>query len=135
MPSSELESIITRNANFLSVRRAGSGDGQAGLYDAVSGKYIAGIGGGWLPEYSRHMKLKYNCECTPRGECRTGAHGTNLMRGWRNILHELIAKDRVRISKEIKRVMGEHEVYNARDYGMWQAPMANPAPDWIYRSL
>src|SRR5437867_1095317 len=109
MPSSELEHIIARNASFLTVGRAGSGDGQAGLYNSITGEYIAGIGGGWLYEYSRMMNRKYGCECTPMGLCRTGMHGTLLSRGWRNILYDLVTRRYVRPTKEIKRVLGHRD--------------------------
>src|SRR3972149_7048130 len=119
MPSSELERVIVRNANFLVVRRAGSGDGQAGLHDSVTGKFIAGIGGGWLPEYSFYAK----------------PDNTHLIRGWRNILYELLARPRVRPTREIRKLLGEQEAYDARDYGMVHAPMANPAPAWNHSGL
>lgn len=135
MPSSELESIITRNANFLSVRRAGSGDGQAGLYHGITGEYIGGIGGGWLPEYSRNLQPKYDCACTPGGHCRSGAHGIYLVRGWRNILYELLTSGRVRVTKEISAVLGHEDAHNARDYGMMRAPMNDPSPAWNYSEL
>src|SRR6266850_4260801 len=102
MPSSELEGIIARSGNFLSVRRAGSGGGQAGLYNTITGEYLGGIGGGWLPEYSRMTQPKYNCECTPGGACRSGMHGILLVRGWRNILFELVARGRLAASREVQ---------------------------------
>lgn len=119
MPSSELESIVTRNGNFLTVLRAGSGDGNAGLYNSVSGEYLGGIGGGALPEYSRHLN----------------PDGTGLVRGWRNILYELLARKRVRLSKEIKRILGEHEAFKAYEYGLGAAPMSDPNPAWNHSGL
>lgn len=119
MTSGELELIIARNANFLSVRRAGSGSGQAGLYNSVTGEYIAGIGGGWLPEYSRHL----------------GPNKTYLVRGWRNILYELLARGRISSSKEIKKTLGPTEAFQAREYGMVTAPMSDPAPPWVYSGI
>lgn len=119
MPSSELESIIARNGNFLSVRRAGSGDGQAGLYNGVTGEYLGGIGGGWLPEYSFYK----------------GPNMTYLIRGWRNILFELLARGRVSATREIVKTLGRSEALDARDYGMVAAPMADPAPAWEYSSI
>jgi len=132
MPSGELENIVARNGNFLTVRRAWSG---AGLYNSVSGDYLGGIGNGWLPEYSRNLNLKYDCACTPGGLCRTGLHGINLMRGWRNILYELLARGRVRPSKEICRVLGTVEAHHARDYGLVTSPMNDPAPAWNHSSI
>lgn len=119
MASSELELIIARNGNFLTVVRAGSGDGQAGLYNGVTGEYLGGIGGGWLPEYSFHKN----------------PNKTGLIRGWRNLLYELLARGRVHASREIQKVLGRVEALDARDYGMVTAPMANPAPAWNYSSL
>ncbi len=135
MPSSELEGIIARNSNFLSVIRAGSGEGRAGLYCAVSGDYILGIGGGTLPEYSRMIQPKYDCDCTKDGFCRSGAHGIGLVRGWRNILHELGERGRVKISNEIVRVLGEESVMNIVDKMFNKVPMADPAPSWNHSQL
>lgn len=135
MSSGELEGIITRNANFLSVRRAGSGDGQAGLYCAVKGEFILGIGGGTLPEYSRALQPKYGCSCTPGGFCRSGAHGIGLVRGWRNILHELAERGRVRVTNEIVRVLGEEAVMDAVTKMFNKVPMADPNPAWNHSGL
>ena len=135
MASSEFESIIARNGEFLVVRRAGGGDGQAGLHCSISNDYICGIGGGWLPEYSRYLKPQYDCACTPNGECRTGAHGTNLTRGWRNIAYELMARRRIRATKEIRRLLGDYEATQAKDYSLLTAPMADPSPAWNYSQL
>lgn len=135
MSSGELEQIIARNGCFLSVRRAGDGDGYAGLYNSVTGEFILGINGGWLPEYSRMRKLNYKCPCTPRGTCRTGQHGTDLLRGWRNVLYELVSRGRVSATREIQRVLGQREALDARDYGMQHAPMFDTSPAWDYRGL
>lgn len=135
MPSSTLEEIILRNANFLSVRRNGSGDGQAGLYNAVSGAYISGIGGGWIPEYSKMQNQKYGCACNPSGLCRTGMHGTGLIRGWRNILFELLTAGRLRPTKEVKKMLGEAETYRALDYGLSATPNFDPGQVDSYESL
>lgn len=135
MSSGEFEQILVRNGNFLSVRRAGSGDGIAGLYNSVTGQYLGGIGGGVLPEYSRHLMRKYDCACTPGGLCRTGSHGTGLVRGWRNILFEIACKGHVRITNEIVRVLGEEQATDAIAKLMQKAPMADPAPPMEYSSL
>lgn len=135
MASSELELILARNGNFLSVRRAGSGDGFASLHNGITGEFILGINGGWLPEYSRMQQPKYDCECTPGGHCRSGAHGILLMRGWRNILFELVARGLVHVTKEVRRTLGEVESLDARDYGMVAAPMSDPSPSWQYRGV
>ena len=135
MPSGEFEQILSRNGNFLSVRRAGSGDGQAGLYNSLTGQYLGGIGGGTLPEYSHHLTPKYDCACTPGGHCRTGAHGIGLVRGWRNILYEIACKGHVRINNEIVRILGEEQATDAIAKLMGKAPMANPAPAWNHTSL
>lgn len=126
MASSELESVIVRNSQFLAVRRTGSGDGVAGLIDAVTGKFIAGIGGGRLPEFSRMANPIYDCECTPGGTCTTGYHGTGLVRGWRNILYDLVSRRKVRDTKEVRRVLGDNDTHRALDYGSVAAPMNDP---------
>lgn len=135
MASGELEAIIARNSNFLSVRRAGSGDGYAGLYNSATGEFILGITGGWMPEYSRMAKLDWGCACTPRGTCRTGQHGTELVRGWRNILYELLSRGRIRTTREVRKILGATEALDARDYGLKTAPMSDPSPAWEYRGL
>lgn len=135
MPSGELESIISRNGEFITVRRAGSGDGYAGVYNSVTCEFLTGIGGGTLPEYSRMANPKWGCECTPKGFCETGNHGTNLIRGWRNSLYELLARGRLRPSKEIKRALGELETQQARDYGMWYVPGTETSPAWKYSGI
>lgn len=135
MPSSEFEGILTRNSNFLTVRRAGAGDGYAGLHCGVTGKFILGIGGGTLPEYSFMSKPEYNCVCSPGAKCATGMHGTGLVRGWRNILFELITKGRIRVTKEIVRTLGDIECYQAVERLMMNAPMANPAPEWKHSGI
>lgn len=135
MPSSELESILTRNGNFLSVIRAGSGDGNAGLYNAVTGEYLGGIGGGSIPEYSRMTKLDYGCACNPTGLCRTGLHGILLVRGWRNILYELVYKRVVSKTKEIRRILGSSTVNMLEYQGSNGAPMFDPHQTDHYASL
>ena len=135
MSSSELENIIARNGNLLSVRRAGSGDGYAALYNAITGDFILGINGGQLPEYSRMQNPKWGCDCTPRGHCKTGMHGTNLLRGWRNILYELLARNRITSTREIRKVLGEQEARDAHDYGQVSAPMFDPNGKWEYSGV
>lgn len=135
MASSELELILARNGNFLSVRRAGSGDGFASLHNGITGEFILGINGGWLPEYSRMQSPKYDCDCTPGGYCRTGAHGIALMRGWRNILYELVARGRVHVTREVMKMLGGYEARDAKDYGMVAAPMSDPSPSWNHTGL
>lgn len=115
MPSSELELIIARNSQFLAIRRAGAGDGMAGLYDGITGKFIQGIGGGRIPEWS-YMRNE-----APR-----------LVRGWRNILYELLHKRKLIPSRDIRRVLGDYTVRNVLDYGMAGQPMASPEPGSIY---
>lgn len=126
MSSSELEAIIVRNSQYCAVRRTGSGDGFAGLIDGMTGEHIFAIGGGRLPEYSRMMQPQYDCPCTPGGTCTTGYHGTNLVRGWRNILYDLVTLRRVRNTREVRRVLGDVSVYQALDYGLHAAPMNDP---------
>lgn len=135
MSNGELEQIIIRNGDFLSVRRAGTGDGYVSLHNAITGEFILGINGGSLPEHSRMRKLKWGCDCSPRTECRRGIHGTDLMRGWRNILYELVARRRVRVTHEIVRILGGVEARNARDYGLVHSPLGDPAPAWQYSQL
>lgn len=135
MSSGELEGIIVRNANFLTVLRAGSGDGQAGLYNSVDGKYICGIGGGVIPEYSRVLRPKYDCACTPGGFCRKAIHGIGLVRGWRNLLHELGDNGRLRITNEIVRVLGEESVRDIVDKLFNKVPMGDPSPAWNHSGL
>lgn len=132
MSSSEFESIISRNGNFLSVRRAESG---AGLYNGISGEFICGIGNNRLPEYSRNIVPKYDCACTPGGHCRSGSHGIYMVRGWRNIMYELLSNGRIRISRQVKGLLGEKEAFDAKEYGMVAAPMNDPSPAWNYSSL
>src|SRR5262245_12457789 len=102
MSSGELELILTRDQNFLTVIRAGRGAGQAGLYNGITGSFLGGIGGGWIPEYSTHRFPAYDCACAPGGRCRTGAHGTYLVRGWRNMIHELLARKAIRSTRIIR---------------------------------
>lgn len=126
MSSSELESIIVRNAQFCTVLRAGTGDGAAGLIDSMTGAHIAGIGGGRIPEYSRMNAPQYDCPCTPGGTCTTGYHGIGLVRGWRNILYDLVTGRWVRPTREIKRVLGDFDTRLALDYGLVAAPTNDP---------
>ena len=135
MASSELESILVRNGNFLAVRRAGTGDGFAGLYNAINGQYIGAIGGGTLPEYSRNLVPKYDCACTPGGKCRSGAHGIGLVRGWRNILFEVACRGHVRITNEIVRVLGTEQASDAVAKLIAKAPTVDPNPSWNHSSL
>lgn len=139
MSSGEFEQLITRNANFLSVRRAGSGNGFAGLHCAITGKLVLGIGGGTLPEHSFMKKPKWACECyhpnAPKGFCKTGAHGTELVRGWRNVLFELVARGRVKASEQILNVLGTEDAQNAVEKLFERAPMNNPSPSWVYSGL
>lgn len=135
MSSGELESIISRNGEFIVVRRAGGGEGYAGIYNSVTCEYIAAIHGGMMPEHSRMMKPANKCECNPRGECRTGAHGTDLRRGWRNALYELLARGRVRPTREIRRILGDYETNQARDYGMRTYPQTDPNGSWEYSGV
>lgn len=134
MSSGEFEQILIRNGNFISVRRAGSGDGAAGVYE-TGGKYILGITAGQMPEYSFMQERKYGCECTPTGLCRTGAHGIRLVRGWRNILFELASRGRIRITNEIVRVLGEESTVDAVSRLLAKAPMHNPEPSWNHSIL
>lgn len=135
MSNGELEQIIIRNGNFISVRRAGSGDGYVGVYEAVSGKFILGINGGRLAEFSRMANPKWGCECSPKAFCKKGIHGTDLRRGWRNILSELVGRTRVRPTPEIRRILGDQETRICTDYGNRLAPEGNPVPEWDYRQL
>jgi len=135
MSSGEFEQILVRNANFLSVRRAGSGDGYAGLYNGVTGDFVLGITPGTMPEYSHMTKLTYNCECSPRALCKRAIHGSGLVRGWRNILFELAARGRVRVTNEIVRTLGEEDTVHAVSKLLTAGPGGNPAPAWEYSSL
>lgn len=100
MASSELTEIIERNAQFLAVRRSGRGDGMCGLHNSVTGNYICGIGGGWLAEHTFYRNIAPSC-----------------VRGWRNILYDLVRGRHVRPTKEIRRVLGDEDTRNAIDYG------------------
>jgi len=135
MTSSQLESLILRNSDFLAVVRAGDGEGRAGLYESVSGEYIHPIQGGVLPEYSRHNEPDYDCACTPGGICRSSAHGIKLVLGWRNILFALLVKRKVRPTNEIRRILGSEETIRAYDYGYISAPQTDPAPAWVYSGI
>ncbi len=115
MPSSELESFLTRNTEFCAVVRAGTGDGRAGLCCTVTGKPLRGIGGGRIPEYS------YMRDTGPR-----------LVRGWRNICYELLAMHKLRPTKETISVLGRRFVYEAFDYGnRWALESPEPSKIWV----
>lgn len=111
MASSEFVSLIERNAEFLAVRRSGRGDGICGLYKAVSGEYVCGIGGGVLPAYTFYRNEVPQC-----------------VRGWRNILWDLVRSRHVRASKEIKKVLGTDDTNSALDGKAILAPH-RPADD------
>lgn len=100
MPSSEFVELVQRNAEFLAVRRTGSGDGICGLYNGVTGEYLCGIGGGILPEYTFYRQQHPQC-----------------VRGWRNILYDLVHKRYVRATKGVRRVLGDEQVNRATDCG------------------
>ena len=119
MPSSELETIIIKNSDFITIRRAGYDEGRAGVHSSVTGSFILGLGGGWLPEYSLY-----------KNEDRTG-----LVRGWRNIAYELLTRRRLRPTEEIRKLLGYKEALDARDYGFGTAPASDPAPAWNYSQL
>ena len=135
MTSSELEMIITRNGNFLTVIRAGDGDGQAGLYNSITGNYLGGIGGGWIPEHSTHRDLDYGCPCNEQGKCRTGAHGRYLIRGWKNICYELMVKGHISGTKEIRRLLGDEIVWRIQSRGLGGIPGIEPNQTDTYASL
>lgn len=131
MPSSELEDLIVRNGNFLVVGSWGAlgqplEDGSSHVYSGITGESVCGLTSGWVPEFSRMRSLAYGCACNPTGTCRTGAHGTGLIRGWRNILHELLGRKRLHLTKEIRKVMGEEAALMAFDYGMSVHPSYDP---------
>jgi hypothetical protein len=139
MSSGEFEQILLRNSNFMTVRRAGGGNGFAGFHCAITGKFVLGIGGGWLKEYSRMIEPKWACECyhpnAPKGFCKTGKHGTKLARGWRNILFELVSHGRVKASKEIVAVLGSTDSNNAIDKLFELAPSVDPATPSEYQNI
>jgi len=135
MSSGEFENILTRNSNFMAVRRAGSGDGYAGFYCAITGEFVLGINGGWLKEHSYMKNRRYGCECTPKGLCRTGAHGTLLVRGWRNVLWELVSRGRVKGTDQIHTILGTPDFRDSVEKLMQKAPTINPSPEWEYSSL
>jgi hypothetical protein len=135
MSNGELEQIIVRNGNYVAVRRAGSDDGYVSVHNAITGLFILGINGGRLTEYSRMRRPMWGCSCTPNGYCKRSIHGTDLIRGWRNILTELVARGSVRVSKEIERVIGGEEARQIRDYHGSIEPGGNPAPEWEYQQL
>ncbi len=114
MPSSEFETFLVRNTEFCTVIRSGSGDGVAGVCSSITGETIRGIGGGRIPEYS------YMRDETPR-----------LVRGWRNICYELLAMRNLRITKEVKTLLGRRFVFEAYDYGM-RGALESPEPSKIW---
>jgi hypothetical protein len=101
MTSGMFEGILTRNLEFATVRRSGRGDGVASVCSTITGETLRGIGGGIIPEYS------YMREEAPR-----------LVRGWRNICHELIVMGKLRETKEMRRLLGYRFIHEAKDYGM-----------------
>lgn len=113
--SGELEQIVVRNSQYLAVCRAGGGDGVAGFVDGNTGKYLGGLGGGRIPEWS------YMRESAPR-----------LVRGWRPILYELLHKRKLRPTREIKRLLGDSTVRDVLDYGLSAQPMQSPEPARVY---
>lgn len=135
MSSGEFEQILIRNSNFMTVRRAGSGDGTAGFYCALTGKYVLGVGGGWLPEYSHHKNPKYDCECTPGGLCRSGKHGLWLVRGWRNVLFDLVSRGRVKGTEQVHTILGTESFRDAVEKLFLKAPTINPDSNWNHSSI
>lgn len=115
MSSGELELILARNIQFCTVRRAGSGDGVAGICSSITGKRVRGIGGGRIPEYS------YMRDRSPR-----------LVRGWRNIMFDLLTMRVLRPSRGIRRWMGRQMINDALDYGIQKAPKAAREPIKIW---
>lgn len=115
IPSGELEQIISRNGQFISVRRAGSGDGRAGVIDSITGSYVLGLGGGRLPEWS-YMR----------------SEAPYLVRGWRNICYELLHRRRLLHTREIERLVGSDIIRDVLDYGMRAQPMETPEPTKVY---
>ena len=115
IPSGELEQIISRNGQYISVRRAGSGDGRAGVIDSITGAYVLGLGGGTLPEWS-YMRNE----------------APYLVRGWRNICYELLHRRRLRATREVERLVGSALIRDAIDYGMRAQPMETPEPTSVY---
>ncbi len=119
MPSSTLAELVERNSDFLTVRRFGRGDGGAGLHNSVSNRYVGGIGGGWLPEYSLMLN-----------------RAPALVRGWRNILHDLVRGHHVRPTKPVRRMFGDYETNCALWDGTFNnKPETNHAPAWNYSGL
>lgn len=117
MSSGELELLIARNSQFLAVRRSGAGDGVAGLYDGITGEFINGIGGGRIPEWS------YMRDTAPR-----------LVRGWRNILYEILHKRKLIPTKEIRKWLGDSVMRDVMDYGLRGSPKFSPEPTKVYVS-
>ncbi len=116
MSNSELELLICRNAEFLAVRRTGSASGgSVALIDAITGEYLRGIGPGRIPEYSHMLAV------SPR-----------LVRGWRNIMYELLTMRILRPTKEIRSWLGDELVTQCLDYGITKVPMHQPEPTKVW---
>lgn len=114
--NSELELLICRNSQFLAVRRSGSSDGgSVGLHNAITGKYVRGIGPGRIPEYSVILNTV-----------------PSLVRGWRNIMYELLTMRFLSPTKEVMHWLGDEMVRNCLDYGNPAAPMETPEPTKIW---
>jgi hypothetical protein len=116
MSNSELELIICRNSQFLAVRRSGSADGgSVGLHNSITGQYIRGLGPGRIPEYSVILKTV-----------------PSLVRGWRNIMYELLTMRYLSPTKEIRKWLGDELVTKCLDYGNPGAPMESPEPTKVW---
>jgi len=116
MTNSELELLICRNAEFLAVRRTGSvNGGSVALINAITGEYLRGIGPGRIPEYSHMLAV------SPR-----------LVRGWRNIMYELLSMRKLRPTKEVRSWLGDETVTRCFDYGLARAPMHQPEPTKVW---
>ncbi len=114
--NSELELFICRNSQFLSVRRTGSASGgSVGLYNSITGAYLRGIGPGRIPEYSHILAT------TP-----------SLVRGWRNIVYELLVMSKLSPTKEVRHWLGDLCVRDAQDYGNLRMPKFTPEPTKVW---
>ena len=114
--NSELELFICRNSQFLSVRRTGSASGgSVGLYNSITGEYLSGIGPGRIPEYSHIVNS------TP-----------SLVRGWRNIIYELLIVRKLSPTKEVRKWLGDISVREAQDYGRQRSPKFTPEPTKVW---
>ena len=125
MASSEVESIIRRNSEFLAVVRAGDGDGRAGVYNAVTGQYYGGLQPGRVPEWSHYRDSRHH----------DGSERKEFVRGWRNLMYDLLAQGRLRPTKEIVMLLGREAVIMAKEYGLVRAPMTNPNEPSAYQSI